>query len=262
MKLEKITDELYVPEDFTKHHAYYADPEGEKQYTGVTTILGVIAKPALIQWAANEGVTAAIARARAISKLGLPLTETLALIDATYDEARYAHRKKKEDAAEKGTDLHALVEEYVRRWIGGEHLWPDIPDKFKPIEAFIVWARQNEIRFIATEQRLYSKELWIAGTCDLIFEKDGKRYIGDIKTYKKLWDRVPLIQCAGYGIMWEEMFGEYDKTANLSNAIDGYCVIRIKDNDFEVQWALEPETDRKAFLAAVTLYRALQQWAA
>ena len=50
----KINDNLFVPSDFEKNHNYYADEKGEKPYTGVTTILGVISKNAIIQWASNE----------------------------------------------------------------------------------------------------------------------------------------------------------------------------------------------------------------
>ena len=43
-------------ENFTfdeKTHRYYI---GDKQRTGTTTVLGILAKPALIQWAANMAV--------------------------------------------------------------------------------------------------------------------------------------------------------------------------------------------------------------
>ena len=53
MKLTKLGDELFVPENFSRFHHYYADADGTKEYTGITTVLGVIAKPALISWAAK-----------------------------------------------------------------------------------------------------------------------------------------------------------------------------------------------------------------
>ena len=58
LKITKMTDKMNnIPEtgfyfDEEKHR-YYLDG---KQMTGVTTILGVLAKPALIQWAANMAI--------------------------------------------------------------------------------------------------------------------------------------------------------------------------------------------------------------
>jgi hypothetical protein len=145
----------------------------------------------------------------------------------------------------------------------------DPTHKWLPISPFIQWAIKEDVRFIATEQRLYSKELWVAGTCDLIFEKNGKRYIGDIKTYKKIWDRVPLIQCAGYALMWEEMRWNNYQTGKIDDGpyplnIDGYCVICLpKERAFneaeDVLWSFDPEADKKAFISAVTLYKYLNQ---
>lgn len=238
-----------------KEHVYTLNG---KPMMGCTSVLSVIAKPALIGWAADcavdlieAEVTDAQRRPHGFADIKWP---------QLFKAARVAHRRKKEAAGEAGTDLHALIEEYVRHCIATNHghaTFTTLP----AIDAFMQWATKQNIRFLATEQRLYSKELWVAGTCDLIFEKDGKRYIGDIKTYKKLWDRIPMIQCAGYSIMFEEMntVFSHPNGDTMSKQIHGYCVIRIKD-DFEVQWCYDPDTDRKLFIAAVELYKGLQNW--
>jgi hypothetical protein len=264
-----------------KEHAYFFDG---KPLMGITSVLSVISKPALIQWAANEAIKYIESVAGSAQVDGY-----LRLLPEHLEQARTAHRKKKEDAAEKGTDLHALIEEYVTESIernGGKPLSANvISGKYEPISRFIVWAIAEQITFLEAEKRLYSKELWIAGTCDLVFQKDGKTYIGDIKTYKKLWDRVPMLQCAGYGLMWEEMqavplyeakLKQFSEIFHAEEAeghariharhegpkIDGYCVIRIKDGEFETKWSYDVEGDRAGFLAALTLYRTLQNWAA
>jgi hypothetical protein len=233
--LEKPTEGFIFDE---KKHQYWLDG---RLLQGVTSILGVVAKPALIQWAANMACDY--------------IEESCQDIDwsdpehrqALLNAARKAHAKKRDKAADDGTDLHALIEDYVNEW-----------------------AMVEDIRFIAAEQRLYSRDLGIAGTCDLVFEKDGKTYIGDIKTYKKLWDRLPMLQCAAYGLMWEGMMHDQQlddiATSKIPlegysrKNIDGYCVIRIKDNDFEVKWSYDVEGDREGFLAALKLYRTLQNW--
>lgn len=269
MKIKKLGEELYVPENFSRFHHYYADPGGRKEYTGVTTILGVIAKPALIGWAAKMACEYIRENGRNCTTAGGPVCYEV--FDSVLEEARTAHTKKRDTAAEAGTDLHGLVEEYVGHSIevnGGKPSPQYVGTE--PITAFIEWAQKQDIRFIATEQRLYSKSLWVAGTCDLIFEKDGKRYVGDIKTYKKIWDRVPLIQCAGYALMWEEMHEVWRRTDlgtpynNEDKAIDGYCVICLpKERAFneaeDVLWSWDVEGDKEAFRSAVRLHRYLNQ---
>lgn len=263
-------------------HSYYFDG---KPMTGCTTILGVLAKPALIPWAAKMAVEHVKQNTGRIVKEewnGNTLYNCLNEdeLNLVLEEAKNAHRKKKEDAAQKGTDLHALVEEYVGLMIRDQdgralEMNDDPTHYWQPISPFIQWAKKENVRFLATEQVIYSKKLWVAGTCDLIFEKGGKRYIGDIKTYKKIWDRVPLIQCAGYSIMYEEMqgvtehlkpiaFGSPLLTHEQINPIDGYCVICLpKERAFneveDVLWSWDIEGDKEAFLAAVKLYRYLNQ---
>jgi hypothetical protein len=82
---------------------------------------------------------------------------------------------------------------------------------------------------------------------------------------------VPLIQCAGYALMWEEMgraAADDFNTIKLgghkfkAKSIDGYCVICLpKERAFneaeDVLWSFDTEGDREAFLSAVRLYRYL-----
>jgi hypothetical protein len=268
-----MTDEFIFDE---KAHAYFLNG---KPMMGCTTVLGVIAKPALINWAARMAVEYIYANS-SLKPEKENNNKIWQVTEHTLEEARTAHAKKRDKAADAGTDLHALVEEYVRDCIATKKGYAisttGYPD-LAPIQAFIDWAIKEKIRFIASEQRLYSKSLWVAGTCDLIFEKDGKRYVGDIKTYKKIWDRVPLIQCAGYALMYEEMQqgtlaqhpedisdGIPDFSETHGPKIDGYCIICLpKERAFneaeDVLWSWDTEGDTEAFRAAVKLYTYLKQ---
>ena len=219
-----------------KKHVYYLDG---KPLSGVTSVLGVIAKPALIGWSAR--MAAEYVRENLTS---------LDDLEAVCEAAKSAHAKKRDKAADSGTDVHASVENYVRECIL-KHSGHPLATYDESLNQFVSWANDEGIRFIESEKKLYSRDLALAGTVDLVFEKDGKRYVGDIKTYKKLWDRTPMLQCAAYSIMHEEIDGK---------PFDGYCVIRMKDNDFEVRWSYDVDGDREAFLAALKLYRALQNW--
>lgn len=226
-------------------HLYYLDG---KPLTGVTSILAVIAKPALIQWAANM----ACDHVRNNHKIDWTNTEE---IEALLTEAAKAHRKKKEKAGEQGTDTHAEIEKYVKgciEYLGGvaKNGPPIAPNSSEALKSFDYWARENNIKFIESEKRMYSREWWLAGTTDLVFEKDGQRFVGDVKTMKKIWDRVPYLQMAAYMKMLKETDPiEYH----------GTCIINIpkETNIVETQYSYDFEADTKAFEAALTLYRAL-----
>lgn len=244
------SDETDNMENFTfdeKGHKYTLDG---KPLSGVTTVLGVIAKPALIQWAADmacKWVEDKINESPTI--FDYSGSEILSMLP----EARLAHRKKKEKAGQQGTDTHALVEKYVKLMINdqdGKAMEMNGYDS-PAIESFVKWAVENKVKFIESEKRMYSREWWLAGTCDLVFEQDGKRYVGDIKTMKKIWDRVPFLQMAAY----MKMLKETDPVE-----YHGTCIINIpkETNQVETAYSYDFEGDIKAFEAALTLYRALQ----
>ena len=229
-----------------KKHVYLLDG---KQVTGVTTVLGVLAKPALIQWSAD--MTAEWIRENADKTQFTDGTNGWTVDEEDLQEAVKAHAKKKEAAGDRGTDVHALVEDYIKRCIAeNEGNTIDIDTEDKMVAQFIEWAIGNKVRFLESEKQVYSEEWFVAGTFDFSFEKDGKRYIGDLKTMKKMWDRVPFFQCAAYMKMSEEM-GE--------RPYQGSCIVNInkETNELTEHWTYDHESDRLAFEAALTLYRQL-----
>ena len=207
-----------------------------KPLMGITSVLSVIAKPALIGWAARKAVEYIQDHFQG------ELTEEL------LEEAKCAHSDIAGEAAERGTVIHKGIETYINDCINmtlGEAMNVKVVED-SCVQKFIDWAVSNKIKFIESEKKMYSKKLWLAGTCDIIFEKDGKRYIGDVKTYAKIWDRVPFAQMAGYALMLEEM----------GQKIDGGCIINInkETNELTEKWSYVPEEDKKFFLAALTIY--------
>lgn len=238
-----------------KGHKYELDG---KRMTGVTTVLGVLAKPQLIPWAAK--MTAEWIRENCDRDThpgnGPALgTEFCAYLvhESDLQEAVKAHTKKKDDAAEKGTDVHALVETYIKRCISEHGGKPEVLTFVNEVGRFAAWAMQNNIRFLSSETPTYSKEWFVAGTPDFTFEKDGKRYVGDLKTYKKIWDRVPHFQTAAYAYMLREQ-GE--------KPYDGTCIVNInkETNELTDQWTYDLNGDTKAFEACLFLYRQLSNF--
>lgn len=239
MSLVKVSEHLWVPEDFETNHDYFADADGAKRYTGVTTVLSVIAKPALVQWSANEAIKFV---ERCVSE-GKELTPEL------LKEARYAHTKKKESAGTHGTDLHKLVENFVKECIEKYEGKP-LAEAPKEIKKFSEWALSDVGRFLFSERRMASVELFVAGTADLAFiGKDGKKYMADFKTSSGIYGLDYFLQAAAYRALAE---------SEGDDPYDGSCVVRLgKDGSFEAPYRYDYETDRAGFLHALGLYRAL-----
>lgn len=237
-----------------KKHVYLMDGV---QMTGVTTVLGTIAKPALISWAAD--MTAQWIRENCDKNPETITTPTGAtLYSVTEDnlkEAVKAHTKRKEAAGDAGTDMHAEVEEYIKHMLAD---FDGVAQKVNPgfsagAQKFIDWAVANGIKFLASEKQVYSKEWFCAGTADFVFEKDGQVLIGDLKTMKKIWDKQPAFQVAAYAKMWTEMGNK---------PVDGTCIVNIAKETHELteQWFHSLEEDTRCFEAALRLYRSLQNF--
>jgi hypothetical protein len=67
------------------------------------------------------------------------------------------------------------------------------------------WETYNP-KLIETEVHLFSDELKVAGTCDLICEIDGKIWLLDVKTSNMMHNTYPL-QTAIYGYCYKECYG-------------------------------------------------------
>lgn len=222
-----------------KEHAYFLD---DKPMIGVTTVLQVIAKPMLIQWAAN----CAVDHIEEVFKT-TPVWRIAEALPLSFSEARSAHRKKKESAGTKGTEVHAIIEEIVKKAIEENKGCVTLAlHENAQVNHFLTWARDNKVKFLESEKRVYSEEHWYAGTLDLVFEMDGKRWIGDVKTSSGIYNEH-FFQMGGYEIALEEM--GCDK-------VDGYLVINLKkDGTFDLKMAENREINKEAFKHALGLHK-------
>lgn len=238
----------------SKGHRYYLD---EKPLTGVTTIIGILDKPALIQWSANQAIDYieknCIKDPEGIN--GWDKTNWRLIDKKHFDQARKAWITKRDKAGDIGTEVHKVIEEYVKSCIDGKpefKLHPD-PQVNKMTLKFKDWAEENQVKFLLSEQQVYSEKYWYAGTVDLLVEIKGKKYIADIKTARDIYN-TNYIQMAGYHIALEELGKVKD--------LEGYIVINIpkdfkKDGEAKLKEKRLTNTEefKKAFINCLELYR-------
>ena len=227
-----------------KGHVHEILVDGEwKALTGVTTVLSVLAKPALIQWSANMAVSYI---QEALSKLNN--WEYKEKLPSILEEAKTAHRRKKEEAGQAGTDIHSEVEKLVVGVIGawGGIVDPDSKSELPQVQHFIDWAIKNKVTFKESEKHVFSEKLWLGGILDLIVEMDGELWIADIKTGSGIYPEH-FAQMAGYELMLREM--DYP-------TLKGSIVLNLKKTgEFEEKRSVSNEDAQKFFLACVDVYR-------
>ena len=113
-------------------------------------------------------------------------------------------------AGEEGTQVHEMIEDYLN----GEELnflqngVPMYnPDIWQMFLKFVDLWEEYKPTLIETEVHLFSDELKVAGTCDMVCELNNELWIIDFKTSNHLQTTYDL-QTAVYGKMYEECYGK------------------------------------------------------
>lgn len=219
------------------NHTYHAEVDGKKhKCVSVTAITGILNKPALVYWAANEGAKAA----EEILVPGLKIDEInrAEIIQAI----KSAHRVKRDTTADIGTQVHTWIEEYVDSTFGlADMPAPPINENIRnSVDQFLEWETNNEVEWLVSERKVYSRKYKYAGTLDSEARVNGKLSVVDIKTGSGIYPEM-FMQVAGYAKAREEETGE--KYAQL-------CILRIpRDGEsFEAQTDTRITKHHRGFL--------------
>jgi len=160
----------------TKAHIRYKNEQGQV-VPGVTTIISLLNKPALVHWAWDLGM---------------------------HGED---YRKVTDKAANIGTIAHYLVECYLK---GIDPKLDDfVPSSIKIAQVaftnFKQWWEQQALEIIKVEHSLVSEAMQCGGTIDCIAYEHNldEIWLVDIKTSKAVYDEM-LYQLAAYWAMWNE----------------------------------------------------------
>ncbi len=204
---------------------------------GCTTILQTLNKPALMTWPMFEAI------------------EYLKKNPEQYEEASKAYLRKSQRGKDVGTDVHAVIEEYLNT---GNITRTYLPDIDKPLKSFLEWWGETKPKVLGTEQIIYSKQFDYCGTYDALLEIDGKVVLADIKT-------TNASRTAPLGI-YPEMFlqlGGYSLAHHEENPLEmihDLMIVRVgKDGVLNTLRASElgftPQFLEDAFKSVVNTYK-------
>ncbi len=142
----------------TKAHIRYKNQAG-KQVPGVTTILSVLNKPALVKWANNLGLQG-------------------------IDSSKY-----RDKMASIGTLAHEMI---MCHFMGqkcdlSEYSQDDIGKAKNALLSFFEWEKVNKVEPVLVEAPLVSEAHQFGGTIDLYAKLNGSFWLVDFKTSKGLY---------------------------------------------------------------------------
>lgn len=209
-----VTEPKVISVDATERGRFYTMQVGDEvlePMPSVTNVLQVLAKPALIRWAENQGRDGAVAAALSLyddvvksgtlyaaSSFGKALTARIG------KERTTANALNK--AQEIGTQAHAMIEWTLRKQLGlviGEK--PAIrAEAQRAFDAWMAWATSAHLKPLRVEMTVCSRTHQFAGTFDLLAEVDDALTVLDWKTGKGIYAEAHL-QNAAYRVAVEEL---------------------------------------------------------
>ena len=201
-----------------KAHTRYINKEGI-QVPGVTTVLHVLNKPALVRWANNLGLKG---------------------IDCT---------KYRDNMADIGTIAHLMILEHLskRKQDLSEYASSDIDLAENCLISFFEWEKSNSVEPILVEEPLISEKYQFGGTIDCYCRLNGVLTLLDFKTSKAVYDEM-IHQVAAYTTLLEEN-GYQVKNVRILR------VGRSEGEGFEDRLCSRIETHWEIFSRCLEIYR-------
>ena len=221
-------------------HKYFFDG---RPIPSVTTILGIISKPLLQQWAADMAVKMVAEIAK----------ETEGGFYVIHPERLAACAKAHVMRRDEGADVGRFLHKHAEAVLSGERpLVPTTEQEQNGVKGFTRWLKENRVEPIAIECRIVSEKYHYAGTTDLHARINGKIGVLDFKSGKAIYDEA-WYQTEGYTLALEE--------AGTNQPPQSKHIIRLgkETGEFEAVERSISEVDRAPFLAAVALDAAIRR---
>jgi len=162
----------------SKQHTVYKLKDGTR-VPGVTTILGVLNKPALVPWANNLGLQ------------GIKVREYV------------------DDKAAIGTLAHQMIADHLRKQETdtSDYTAKQIDKAENSLLSYFEWEKSHTIEVILVEKPLVSEIYRFGGSIDSLVWLDGLLTLPDIKTSKGIYPEM-LTQVVAYlQLVMESVYG-------------------------------------------------------
>lgn len=247
--ITKLYNEEVLLEFETFRHTYTVTDEKNgifaQRRPSATTALGIIAKPQLIFWASNmcaDSIKEQLKPGTAYDELQ---------IEAIIETGRKAHTQRKVEAGTIGTFVHKWVEDYIK---GQNPAQPVNKQLAVAVSKFMGWVKKHQVKFLLSEQQVYSRKYGYTGTLDFICQIDGKLYLGDLKTSSGIYPEM-LIQTSAYRFARTEEYPQEEYA--------GQIIVRVGKDDGELEIGIVQDDGwyKKmlgGFIYALELYKSME----
>ena len=211
MKTEQVTNR-------SRAHIRYTLQDGTV-VPGVTTILGVLNKPALVKWANNLGL------------IGI-------------DSSKYADEK-----AAIGTLAHQMIADYLRgaETDTSEYSKVQIDQAENATLSFFEWEKTHHVEPVLIEEPMVSEQYKFGGTIDCLGKINGSLCLLDFKTSSGIFPEM-MVQVVAYRQLLAEHGHKVDQTTILR-------IGRTPDEGFEERLVNEVDKRWQIFQHCLEIYR-------
>lgn len=174
-------------------HIRYKNKTG-KIVPGTTTIIGILAKPALLNWANRIGLEG------------------------------YEIEKYKNEAADVGTLAHLIIEKELKQEKLDTSLYSshNLTIAMQCVDKWHDWKKQHDFEIIMPEESLVSELYQYGGTIDCYCRLDGKLTLLDFKTSSVIYPEM-FVQLAAYKQLLIEN----------NNPVENTRILRIGRSEYE-----------------------------
>jgi hypothetical protein len=236
-----------VSKNGKKYHWYTYN---DAKLAGVTTVLGkVVAKPALIGWAAKS--VAAFVADNPIEVEALRSAGRERMID----ELKEAPYRERDAAADRGTEIHG----YAERLVKGEEV--EVPPALaRYVDSYIRFLDEWKPRPVLVEASVANLQWGYAGQLDLAADlPNGERALLDLKSGKGIYaDHAPQVGAYRNAEIYLDDEGNERSLTDLG--ITSSYIVHVRADGYDViPVNSEVDGSYKAFLHYLWLYRRLDE---
>ena len=214
----------------------YRHPETGERYPSVTTVLRLVDKSGLSQWAADQAILWAIDNVEVLLQRSP---------EAAFAGGRYRWTDFRDERAQVGTGVHETVEaQHTGSWE-----FPVLDDEQVLImEQWATFCSEHVVEPILSEFSVFDTKKGYAGTADGYWLIDGKLTLVDLKTSRNTWPEHMLQLAALWAAPeWVLETGPMQWTSEPARPIEAVAIIHLRADKHELIWVQDLPENSKIF---------------